>query len=88
MANLGHILDLRDNSDCPSFQNYVRKDTETLKQLCITALENQMKELTEFHSKLFREQHPNAVDNGSYGNEYKDLYHQLTVELSNVSNSS
>ena len=85
MANLGHILDLRDKSDCPSFQNYIRKDTETLKQLCISALENQLKELTEYHAKLFREQNANAVDNGNYGNEYKDLHHQLTVQLSNVS---
>ena len=43
--DVGKILDMRDKTDRPSFQNYAKKPASELQELLITALENQKKEL-------------------------------------------
>jgi hypothetical protein len=44
---LGKILDLRDKKQCPSLSNFIKKPSSELKDLCITALENQIKAVRE-----------------------------------------
>ena len=43
--SLGKILDLRNTATCPSFKNLSKKPSEELKNLCIKAIEEQIKEL-------------------------------------------
>jgi hypothetical protein len=42
---VGQIRDLRDKTTCPSFQIFVRKDAEELRQLLLKALEEQRAQL-------------------------------------------
>jgi hypothetical protein len=42
---LGKILDLRNPDTCPSFKNLIRKPAAELQALCITAIEEQIKQL-------------------------------------------
>jgi hypothetical protein len=44
---VGHILDMRDAEQCPSFQNYAKKSSKELKELLLKALEEQMRQLIE-----------------------------------------
>eukprot|EP01035_Chromulina_nebulosa_P018073 gene18073-23721_t len=47
MDTLGHILDLRNKQTCPCLSNLIKKSSLELKELCIRAIENQMKALKE-----------------------------------------
>ena len=42
---MGKILDLRNTATCPSFKNLSKKPSEELKNLCIKAIGEQIKEL-------------------------------------------
>lgn len=43
---LGELVDHRDHSTCPSFQNYYTKPTSVIKDLVLRAYDNQIKQLT------------------------------------------
>lgn len=44
---VGHIMDTRDKEQCPSFQNYAKKSSKELKEMLLTALEEQLRQLIE-----------------------------------------
>ena len=44
---IGRILDTRDRSTCPSFQNFARKSSEELRTLLVEAIANQRRALVE-----------------------------------------
>jgi hypothetical protein len=44
---VGKLMDLRDKSQCPSFQNFVQKPAAELQELLLKALENQKAQLIQ-----------------------------------------
>lgn len=55
--SLGKILDLRNMDTCPNLRNLSRKHSKELKDLCITAYTNQMKQLAVYEGedvKIYR----------------------------------
>ena len=47
MESLGHIVDLRNQSTCPCLANYIKKPSKELKELCLAALHEQVKQLIQ-----------------------------------------
>ena len=52
MDTLGHILDLRKKETCPCLINLIKKTSHELKELCITAIQNQMNALREAEGEV------------------------------------
>ncbi|KAL7435409.1 hypothetical protein ACHAXH_006382 [Discostella pseudostelligera] len=46
-SNVGKFIDRRNHEQSPSFRNFARKSSEELKELLLTAIEKQMKELIQ-----------------------------------------
>ena len=46
-SNVGKFIDRRDHTQSPSFRNFARKSSEELKELLLTAIEKQRKELIQ-----------------------------------------
>lgn len=44
---MGKFIDRRDHTQSPSFRNFARKSSEELKELLLTAIEKQRKELIQ-----------------------------------------
>lgn len=44
-GKVGHIKDMRDRANCPSFANYARKPSNELKEMLLKALEEQKRQL-------------------------------------------
>lgn len=42
---MGQILDLRDQSTCPNLKNFIKKPSSELKELCTSAIQNQIQTL-------------------------------------------
>lgn len=47
MDTLGQILDLRNKETCPCLSNFIKMPSHELKDLCVKAIQNQMKALVE-----------------------------------------
>mmetsp|Transcript_14185 Transcript_14185/g.27761 ORF Transcript_14185/g.27761 Transcript_14185/m.27761 type:complete len:295 (+) Transcript_14185:191-1075(+) len=50
-SNVGSFLDVRDMSQAPSFKNFAMKPSRELKELLLTAIENQRKALIKFEGE-------------------------------------
>lgn len=44
---IGHVLDQRNHADCPNFTNFAHKPSAELKELCLKALDEQLRQLKE-----------------------------------------
>ena len=51
LESLGQVLDLRDKKNCPSLKNLSKRHTKDLKEMCVEALSNQLKQLHEFEGE-------------------------------------
>lgn len=51
LESLGQVLDLRDKKNCPSLKNLSKRHTKDLKEMCVEALTNQLKQLQEMEGE-------------------------------------